>query len=101
METIRQRAVTLQRELEQHGGNGTSRLAVDEARKKDLTALKLAAVRLGILRDRMEGCNDQAREEGREPTHELVDEASAFVYEARVAAEMVDDSPAISEAAGK
>lgn len=51
-------------------------------------ALKLAAIRLGILADRLEGCNDQAREEGRRPTHELLSEARAFETEAREAAGM-------------
>lgn len=49
-------------------------------------AMRLAAIRLGILADRMEGCNDAAREEGRKPTHELLDEARMFEQEAREAA---------------
>lgn len=51
-------------------------------------ALETAAIRLGILADRMEGCNDTAREEGRKPTHELLDEARMFEREAREAAGM-------------
>lgn len=51
-------------------------------------ALELAAIRLGILADRMEGCNDVARQENRPPTHELLSEARAFETEAREAAGM-------------
>lgn len=51
-------------------------------------ALEVAAIRLGILADRMEGCNEQAREEGRAPTHELLAEARMFEHEAREAAGM-------------
>lgn len=51
-------------------------------------ALRLAAVRLGILADRLEGCNETAREEGRKPEHELLDEARMFEREAREAAGM-------------
>lgn len=57
-----------------------------EARNQE--ALRLAAIRLGILADRMEGCNETAREEGRKPTHELMDEARMFEREAREAAGM-------------
>lgn len=51
-------------------------------------ALRIAAIRIGILVDRMEGCNETAREEGRSPTHELLDEARMFEHEAREAAGM-------------
>jgi hypothetical protein len=51
-------------------------------------ALEQAAIRLGILADRMGGCNDAARCEGREPTHELIGEARMFEQEAREAAGM-------------
>lgn len=50
--------------------------------------LATAAIRLEILADRMEGCNATAEEEGRKPTHELLDEARSFVSETRKAAKL-------------
>lgn len=52
-------------------------------------ALELAAIRLGILADRMEGCNADATEDGRPITHALLDEARMFEDEAREAAGLV------------
>lgn len=51
-------------------------------------ALRQAAIRLGILADRMEGCNAEAIEDGRFPTHELLTEARMFEDEARKAADL-------------
>lgn len=56
--------------------------------KQLLRALELAAIRLGILADRMEGCNDEAVKDGRFPVHELLSEARMFELEARTAAGM-------------
>jgi hypothetical protein len=61
-----------------------SRLRAEVVRLRN--QLKLAAIRLGILADRMDGCNAQAEEEGRAPTHELLDEARDFERLARAAA---------------
>jgi hypothetical protein len=47
--------------------------------------LSRSAIHLEILVGRMNGCNDQALEEGRPPTHELVDEGYSFVREAKAA----------------
>lgn len=57
-------------------------LSADKRRE----ALRLAAIRLGILADRMEGCNADAIENGTEPVHGLLDEARMFEEEARAAA---------------
>jgi hypothetical protein len=51
-------------------------------------ALEAAAIRLGILADRMESCNAEAEEKGRKPRHELLAEARMFEQEAREAAGM-------------
>lgn len=56
-------------------------------------ALDLAATRMEILADRMEGCNEDRRGEGRRPPHELLDEARAFVDETRIASRSSRDTP--------
>lgn len=56
--------------------------------KRQREELQFAAIRLGILVDRMEGCNAEAEEKGRPPTHELLDEAREFENLARRAVDL-------------